>query len=287
MKRQIVLTLGLMMFGSAPGARAQQASALPPHVDSRVPEQSDYIVGPQDVLNVTVFGEADFTGKYTVERDGTFTFPQLGRITGAGMSQRGIEQELKKQLADGYLKNPQVAVSIESYREQRILVLGEVRTPGEYQLAGDTTLLAALARAGSTTPAASREAIIVRAPKRPAASANEGEPAEADVIHIDLAALQAGNVGLNMRLQDGDTVTVPKAQSVFVSGQVRSPGAYSIDPGTTVLQVLSLAGGLSERGADGRIRIQRTANGKRLDIKAKLTDLVQPGDTLIVPERFF
>jgi len=246
--------------------------------------QTDYRIGAQDVLTITVFGEPDLAGKYTVEQDGTFTFPLIGRVTAGGVTLRQFEQELKKQLADGFLKNPQVTVSIETYRSQRIIVMGEVRSPGEYQLTGDTTLLAALARAGSTTPAASREALIVRAGRRLGLN---GEGGEAEVIKVDLAALQAGNVALNLTLQDGDTVNVPKAQSVFVSGQVKAPGAYAVERGTTVLQALSLAGGLTDRGADSRIKIQRTINGKLKEMKAKLTDVVEPGDTIIVPEKFF
>ena len=244
--------------------------------------QTDYVVGSQDVLMITVFGEAELTGKYTVEQDGTFTFPQIGRVKAGGATLRGLEQELKTKLADGFLKNPQVAVAIENYRSQRILVIGEVRNPGEYQLNGEMTLLSALARAGSTTTTAGREATIVR-PKR---NAKPGEE-PSEVVKVDLTALQAGNMTLNVLLQDGDTVNVPKAQSVFVTGQVKSPGAYGVEPGATVLQVLSLAGGLTDRGSDNRIRLQRTENGKKLDIAAKLTDVVKPGDTIIVRERFF
>jgi polysaccharide export outer membrane protein len=244
--------------------------------------QTDYVVGSQDVLTVTVFGESELTGKYTVEQDGTFTFPQIGRVKAGGMTLRGLEQELKAKLADGFLKNPQVAVAIENYRSQRILVIGEVRTPGEYQLNGEMTLLSALARAGSTTPMAGREATIVR-PRR---NVKPGEE-PSEIIKIDLTALQAGNMTLNMSLQDGDTVNVPKAQSVFVTGQVKSPGAYAAEPGATVLQLLSLAGGLTDRGSDNRIRIQRIENGKQIDVSAKLTDVVKPGDTIIVRERFF
>ncbi|MBS1817517.1 MAG: polysaccharide biosynthesis/export family protein [Acidobacteria bacterium] len=247
-----------------------------------LPAQNDYVVGPQDVLTVTVFGEAELSGKYTVEQDGTFTFPQIGRVKAGGLTLRNLEQELKTKLADGYLKNPQVAVAIENYRSQRILVMGEVRSPGEFQLNGEMTLLAALARAGSTTPAAAREVTVVRARKNPAPG---DDPSE--VIKVDLLALQAGNTALNIPLQDGDTVNVPKAQSVFVAGQVKTPGAYAVDPGTTVLQVISLAGGLTDRGSDNRIRIQRSVNGKKLEVSAKLSDLVQPGDTIIVRERFF
>ena len=68
-----------------------------------------------------------------------------------------------------------------------------------------------------------------------------------------VAELQAGKLALNVPLVDGDTVTVPKAQSVFVTGQVKTPGAYAVERDTTVLQVLSLAGGLTDRGADSRI----------------------------------
>jgi polysaccharide export outer membrane protein len=245
--------------------------------------QLEYTVGPQDVLTIQVFGEPEYSGKYTVEQDGTFTYTQIGRIKASGMTLRALEGELKKQLADGYLKNPQVAVSIENYRSQRILILGEVRAPGEYQLAGGMTLLAALARAGSTTTTAAREAVIVRMPQK----AKPGETAEPEVIKVDLADLQAGNMNLNIPLVDGDTINVPKAQSLFVSGQVKAPGAYAVDAGMTVLQALTLAGGLTDRGSEGRITITRMVDGKQKDFKAKLNDLVQPGDTIVVKERFF
>jgi polysaccharide export outer membrane protein len=245
--------------------------------------QTDYRIGPQDVLTITVFGEQNLSGKFTVEQDGTFTYPLIGRVKAGGITLREFEQTLKKDLTEGeFLKNPQVTVAVETYRSQRILVMGEVRSPGEYLLTGDMTLLAALARAGSTTPAASREAMIVRSRR-----VSAGEGGDAEIIRIDLGDLQAGNMALNISLQDGDTVNVPKAQSVFVSGQVKLPGAYAVERGTTVLQALSLAGGLTDRGADSRIRIQRMTKGKLKEIKAKLTDVVEPGDTIIVPEKFF
>lgn len=244
--------------------------------------QTDYRVGPQDVLAITVFGEPDLSGKYTVEQDGTFTFPLIGRLTAGGTTLRDVETLLKTKLADGYLRNPQVTVGIDSYRSQRILIIGEVRNPGEYQLSGDMTLLAALARAGATTPTASREAVILRPRKLPT-----GEQGPVDVIKVDLVELQAGDLTRNVQLVDGDTVNVPKAQMVFLSGQVRAPGAYAVEDGTTVLQALTLAGGVTDRGASGRIRILRTVNGKKLEIKAKMGDPVLPGDTVVVPEQLF
>ena len=248
--------------------------------------QSDYVVGPQDVLAVIVFGEPELSGKYTVELDGTFTFPPLGRVKAGGSTLRSLEQELKKLLADGYLKYPQVAVAVDTYRSQRILVLGEVRLPGEYQLNGDTTLLAALARAGGPTVNASREVVIIRAP-RPVREPESGDQLENEIFRVDLNVLEAGDFALNPQLRDGDTINVPRARSVFVTGQVKSPGAYAIDRGTTILQLLSLAGGVTERGAAGRVRVLRTVKGKKTELRAKLTDVVEPGDTVVVPEKFF
>jgi polysaccharide export outer membrane protein len=247
--------------------------------------QTNYVIGAQDVLTITVFGEADLSAKYTVEQDGTFTFPLIGRVKPGGLTLRAFEQDLKKELADGFLKNPQVTVAVETYRSQRILVMGEVRAPGEYLMTGDTTLLSALARAGSPTPAAGREAVIIRA-ARHSKGARSDDP-ETEILHIDLADLQAGDLTLNIPLQEGDTINVPKAQSVFVSGQVKAPGAYAIDRGTTVLQVLALAGGATNRGAEGRATILRMVNGTQKEIKTKLTDIVEPGDTIKVPERRF
>jgi polysaccharide biosynthesis/export protein len=247
--------------------------------------QTNYVIGAQDVLTITVFGETDLSGKYTVEQDGTFTFPLIGRVQPGGSTLRAFEQELKKQLADGYLRNPQVTVAVETYRSQRILIMGEVRAQGEYQMSGDMTLLSALAKAGSLTATAGHEALIIRTAAH-SKSARSDDP-ETEILRIDLAALQAGDLTLNIALQDGDTINVPKAQSVFVSGYVKSPGAYAIDRGATVLQVLALAGGVTERGSEGRTSLLRMVKGKQQEIKIKLTDTVEPGDTLVVRERRF
>ena len=116
------------------------------------PGRGEYLIGPQDVLTVTVWDSPDLSGKFTVETDGSFTFPLIGRVKAGGLTLRQFEAELKKKLADGYFKNPQVSVAVETYRSQRIFIVGEVRNPGTYPLTGDMTLIEAIARAGSTTP---------------------------------------------------------------------------------------------------------------------------------------
>lgn len=247
--------------------------------------QTNYVLGPQDVLNITVLGEDDLSRKYTIEQDGTFTFPLVGRVTARGLTLRALEQELRTKLVTGgFLKNPEVSVAVDAYQSQQIMVWGQVNQPGEYQLSGDMTLLSALAKAGSVTASAGSEAVIVRAGKPGA----DGTPAEPEIIRVDLGELQAGNIALNIALRDGDTINIPKALSVFVSGHVKNPGGYAVEDGMTVLQVLSLAGGLTERGSDRRINVLRTVDGKKKELKGvKLTSLVQPGDTIVVGQRIF
>ena len=108
-----------------------------------------------------------------------------------------------------------------------------------------------------------------------------------EVFRISLLELQSGNPEKNIALEAGDTVYFPKAAQVFVMGSVARPGPYRYEEGMTVLQALTLAGGVTERGSQGRTKVVRIVDGKKVEKKVKAIDLVQPDDTLIVPERFF
>ncbi|HXE79333.1 MAG TPA: polysaccharide biosynthesis/export family protein [Vicinamibacterales bacterium] len=251
-------------------------------------EQTDYVIGAQDVLAITVYDQADLSGTFNVEADGSFTFPLIGRVVAGGLTLRALEEDLERRLADGYLKNPQVSVAVQQYRSQRIFLMGEVRSPGAYQLTGDMTIIEALARAGSVTPAAGDEVLIVR-PRESRSDAGPLTPddKDADIIRVNLRELQSGVLSHNVALRDGDTVVVLRAQAVYIFGQVRNPGAFAIEKGTTVLQALSLAGGVTDRGSTGRVFVVREVDGKKKEFKVKLSDTVEPGDTLIIKERFF
>jgi polysaccharide export outer membrane protein len=272
-------------------ARLAVVAALLAGGAARLPGQgppTNYVIGPQDVLSITVFDQQDLGGKYPVDADGTFTFPLIGRVKAGGLTLRQLEAELKRLLKDGFFVDPQVSVGVEQYRSQRIFMVGEVRNPGAYPLAGDMSLIEAIARAGSTLPSASGDALVVRAKGAGAASGPTLPGADnVDVIRVNLTELQSGALQQNVALKDGDTIFVPRAETLYVFGEVRNPGAYAIQRDTTVLQALSLAGGLTDRGAAGRIRIVRIDKGKTVQVPVKLTDVVRPGDTIIVPQRFF
>jgi polysaccharide export outer membrane protein len=150
------------------------------------------------------------------------------------------------------------------------------------------SLIEALARAGSTLPSASGEAVIVHANGAATGPILPTEGNEKDVEHVDLRELQNGLLTHNPMLRDGDTIFIPQAQSIYVYGQVRNPGAYTLQhKNSTVLQALALAGGVTDRGRTSGLKIRRTVDGKEQEIRVKTTDLVKPGDVIMVPERFF
>jgi polysaccharide export outer membrane protein len=299
--RPLTIALALMLLASI-RLLAQNAAAPPPAQASApvtpavAAPSADYVIGPSDVVAITEYDQTDLSGNFTVDADGTFTYPFIGRVKAGGLTLRDLEKELKSKLADGYFKNPQLSVSINQYHSKQVFVVGEVRTPGSYAMTGPMTLIEALARAGSTLQSASEQIKIVRplpghaaaGPVVPASNPGPGRDDDpADVIEVNLKALQSGDLSKNLPLHDGDTVFVPRADTIYVFGQVKAPGAYPIQPNTTVLQALSLAGGVSDRGSTSRIKIVRFVNGKKQELKVKLSDLVQPGDTIMVPQRFF
>lgn len=280
---------------SAPAAPAGTQQPAPPAAPA--PPPGNYVVGPLDALVITFYDEPELTGKFTVETDGTFTYPLIGRVRAGGLTLREVEATLEQALVErGFYKDPQLAVSIETYRSQRVYVVGEVRSPGAYSMSGTMRLVEALALAGSTTPTASGEAVIVHAtneaivvdPNTITAPAPGADSASSAVTRVDLRELENGDISQNVALRNGDTIFVLRAENVYVFGQVKSPGAYPLrQKNTTVLQALALAGGVTDRGATGRVQIVRIVDGKRLEIRAELTDFVQPRDTIMVPERFF
>ena len=254
---------------------------------SAVADPAQYIVGPNDVLAITVFNQPQLSGKFSVESDGTLAFPLVGRVAVGGLSIRAAEDEIRKRLSNGYLTDPRVSVTVEQYRSQQIFVMGEVKQPGSLQFTGSMTLIEALARAGSTTDRAGFEAVIVRPSSGvPGTGAQAPNAANSETIRVDLQSLQTGVLSQNVALRAGDTIFVPRAATVFVSGQVKTAGEYVIRPGMTVRQALALAGGVSDRGSTRRIQIVRQVAGKEVTLDAGLQTPVQAGDTIVVRERF-
>jgi polysaccharide export outer membrane protein len=251
---------------------------------------ADYRVGPRDQLEITVFGHADLSGSYTVSADGSISFPLIGELPVAGRTPRDIEGAIAQRLAEGFLKNPQVSVRVAEFRSQRVFVMGEVGQPGPVALTGSLTLLEAVAKAGGLSKTAGTELIVLRRNDPADTAAGPlllGQAGAREIARVGLAELQSGRIKENIALQDGDTILVPTAEPVFVLGQVKTPGMIPYTRDLTVFKALSLAGGATDLASTRRIRIIRIVGGEKKEIPAKLTDVLQPGDTLMVPTRWF
>ncbi len=263
---------------------AQPPPELPPPDVAHADQAARYTLGPQDQVKITVFDEPDLTNVYRIDSDGFITFPMINRVAASGLTPAGLQDRIRSMLAAGYIKNPQVRVEVEGYKSQSVIVGGEVRSPGKIQMTGSMTLIEALAAAGSPTSSASNEVTVSR-PKKGAGGASEND---VEIIRVNLKDIQLGRAGRDIQLQDGDIVNVPKAQTVFVTGFVRNPGAIVWEPGMTLQQAVALAGGLTDRGSDRRIKADRIMpDGKVVEVSLKLEDKVEPNDTVKVPAKIF
>ena len=291
----LVFTLGASLSGqpAQPPASSPQTPARPYQPEFEIPKADGqsrqarqtplqtgevYVIGPQDSLSIIVTDEADLTNKYRVDTDGTITMPYLNRVPVAGLTLAEAQVKIAQMLQAGYLRNPQVRVEVDQFKSRRVFVSGEVRTPGYVTMAGTTmTLLEALALAGSPTQNASNDIKVVH-PSKPGETPNEP-------ITINRKELELGRADIT--LQDGDIVNVPVAQRFYISGFVKNTGYYVLDSGTTVSQAIVLAGGLTDRGSDRRIKIGRLVKGKMVDVPAELTDKVLPNDEIKISSRIF
>ncbi len=248
-----------------------------------------YVVGNSDVLKVTVWSQPELSGEFTVDAAGGVTLPLIGTVKAAGLPVDQIEREIRDRLADGYVVNPQVSIGVAQFKSQRVFVVGEVKLPGVVPLTGTLTLVEALTRVGSLTEMAGGDLVVIR----PAEGQTVNGPVLAsdagarELLRVDVKLLQSKGPTSNIVLRDGDTVVIPRAEVVYVVGQVNTPGAVAYERDMSILQVISKANGVNNLGTTKRLKILRVVDGKRTEVKASLGDKLMPGDTVVVATRWF
>lgn len=266
-----------LVLAGAGHAGAQQATTM------------GYIIGAGDVLQIQVWDHNDLERTVEVARDGTFSFPFVGKVQASGRSISMVEKDLIEKLSDGYIVGPQVTVSIAEYKNKKVFLFGEVTRPGSYVLKQDMRLLELISSAGGFTDNRGRVCTIVRTPDL----GKEGKPVPIEkasgheIIRVDLAQLTAGNSLENILVMPSDSIYVSTAEQVFVTGEVRRPGEIEYMENMTVRQAISMAGGGTPKASLGRTRIIRVDNGMEREIKPNLGDSVLPNDIIKVPESFF
>jgi polysaccharide export outer membrane protein len=251
----------------------------------------DYVIGPRDVLKITVWSHPDLSQNYNVSAEGTIVFPLVGEVRASGLTEAQFGGKLARLLEKDYLVNPQVLVSVAEYRSKKVLVLGEVEKAGVYPLMGQTTILEVISRAGGFGKSAGKELVLVQ-PQQKVASAGQVVSSGNTIRRFSIEKIRAGDTSENVFVEDGDTVFVPKVNSFFVLGEVTKPGAYALEKETTVLEALTIAGGFTTKASPAGTKVIRKLpdgtqetisvdlSGKiPVDRQAKMAD----GDTVLVP----
>jgi polysaccharide export outer membrane protein len=291
---QKVISAGVLAYlvaASSLAFAAQQPPLPPPPVKQpaaplaapAAPEVADPLspLGAGDTVNLHVFGQPDMDSALTVADDGSIRIPLAGAVAVGGMSSDLAARRVEKALKDGgFFVNPHVSLVVTQSLSQRVSVLGEVRTPGRYAIDSRTTILDLLAQAGGQTELASNTIYILRPD-------TTGATKRYPVVLQGMGATRA-TAGATLPLHPGDSVYVPRAEQFYILGEVNKPAMYKIDPNMTVIQAISIAGGVTPKGSDRRVEIKRAGpDGKETIVKAKANDLVLPDDVIRVKESIF
>ena len=248
------------------------------------PESKDFIVGPEDVMEVQVWDNKDLNQTVFVRPDGKASLPLVGEIQAAGKS----VQELQDYLAGVYaktIKGAAVTVIVKEIKSRPVYFVGGFGKPGVLQLTRDLTLIQAVALVGGVTPSADAEkGFVLRKEKN---------------IPVDFTRLmQTGDPSQNLKLEPGDSVVAPLADLVYVQGEVKTPGAVKYMQDLTVLMAISQVGGFTPRAAGGRVDILRGKGEKKERIRVDVDKvsrapeenpdvLLKPNDIVLVPQRLF
>jgi polysaccharide export outer membrane protein len=243
----------------------------------------EYAVGDGDLLKITVYNNPDLTSEVRVSGEGMITVPLIGEVFVNEMTATDIGKKLADLFANGYIKKPQVAVFIQEYKSKKVTTLGEFTKPGLIEMRGNSTLMEVISNAGGITANAGETLFIQRN-----AVKGGGSPKDEIIISIDLIKLLEGkDLSANVPVLDGDSIYVPKAAFVYVSGEVKTPGAYKITKGLTVLRSITLAGGLTIKANQNKVEIVRKVDNAEQSIRVKMEDPIMPDDIIVVPESFF
>ncbi len=256
----------------------------------------DYKIGARDIIKISVYEEADLTKTVRVTTEGMVSFPLLGSLKVAGLTVTGLEQKLTQLLGKDYLINPQVSVFVEEYHSKKVFVLGAVNKPGAYELMGEATVLEMISRAEGITEDGGNSLMLLRNQLDPKTLLPLGisEP-----IVIDLNALLVkGDITRDVKVEDKDVIHIPRADSIYVLGEVKSPGSFKLeDKSITVMQAVTMAGGLTRIAAPRRTKVIRVDDGHERSILVDLKEIMEGNkhqdivlkaeDMVIVAESFF
>jgi polysaccharide export outer membrane protein len=240
---------------------------------------ADVLLGPGDVVKMSVYGSPDLTVETRVAESGKMTVPLLGQVQVGGLSVQQAEKKIGDALEKGgYLKKAQVNLLVTTLASAQVSVLGQVNRPGRYPVDGPRKVLDLLALAGGISADGGDTIDLVRT--------RDGKTTRETIDVVDM--VRKGELNHDFEVAGGDVIFVERAPRAYVMGEVQRPGALRIERGMTVQQAVSSGGGLTPRGSSHGWRITRKdPNGSVRTMDVKGTDLVQADDVITVRESWF
>lgn len=273
---QMVLSLA-MAVAVAGGAHAQPTGVAPPvaplsapaPAPSKTGADAQYILGPEDTIEVEVVGRPD-RARAKIYADGTVQLNLVGKVTAAGKTTRQLGEELAQALkTGGFYANPVINIEVVNFASRYVTVLGAVGSPGLVPIDRPYRLSEILARVGGVRDNGA-DYVTVR-------------PEKGDESRYSVKALATGDATQDPYVQPGDKIFSPVADLFYISGQIVSPGAYPLSSDLTLSQAIARGGGLSASGSDKRVQITRKGVKTKVDLSSK----IEPGDVIVVGERLF
>ena len=261
---------------------------------------SPYVLGPGDQISVTVRGLKELEMKPSViALDGTVEFAYTGKFTAAGMTTDQLAREIERRLGKT-VRNPNVMVDVSEYGSQPVSILGAVNKPGVHQLRGRKTLVEVLSLAEGLKNDAGNVIKITRSASSgsiPLQNARQEISGQFSTAEINIKALlEATAPETNILIRPHDVISVPKAELIYVMGNVRKPGGFPLSEreSITVLQALAMSEGIDASGASTRARILRNPEhqGKVQELAINVKKILeneapdqplQPNDVLFIP----
>jgi len=241
---------------------------------------ADYVLGPGDVIKITVFQSPDLTLDTRVSESNTITFPLIGSVTIGGLSIQAAEQKLAGQLKEGgFLTQPQVNILLMQIRSAQVAMLGQVNRPGRYPLETTNNRISdVLALAGGPSLAGADTVTLV--------GTRDGKRVR---IEVDIPSLfQSAASEQDIIVQGGDILYVHRAPMFYIYGEVQRPGGFRLERDMTVMQALAQGGGITLRGTQRRIKLHRKGkDGKVEELRPEMSDVLQPDDVIYVRESLF
>ena len=243
-------------------------------------DAQEYRLGAGDNVRVSVFGNPDLTVETRVSEAGTITYPLIGAVKVGGLTVSLAQQAIARALHDGnYIRNPQVTVLPLLIRSSQVSVFGQVNRAGRFALETfNIRVSEMIAIAGGISASGADVAILT--------GERAGKPYRKE---IDITALFLKNpADEDVTVASGDVIYVHRAPMFYIYGEVQRPGSFRIERGMTVRQALAQAGGLTPRGTERGLSLQRrNAEGALETLRPNFDDLVRPDDVFQVRESLF